>query len=224
MGNKNKNTNENKEIDKEALIDIMNDTIFNLQDLLKEESIYKQIVRFEDAKEKQTIKGDIRDHFRNEKGESQTKRLWAMLGHIKKENVVCLNVGSSYNINIEICDIIDSMFSEVTTIYKDSVFYKGLNIYTYTGYNTKECVKYRRMRALFKEFTFIEIDVSKYLKGIDIGEYPAINYAEVKFAYEHKALLWNPAPVDNRPGSINKEREILKEFLNLIQNESLVMS
>ena len=28
--------NENKEIDKEALIDIMNDTIFNLQDFLKE--------------------------------------------------------------------------------------------------------------------------------------------------------------------------------------------
>lgn len=72
----------------------------------------------------------------------------------------------------------------------------------------KKSVKYRSMYDLCKEFIVYEIDIPRYIKDTDVNEYNAVSYAEVKFAYETKALYWNPAPKMQD----NQERESLNKF------------
>ena len=62
----------------------------------------------------------------------------------------------------------------------------------------------------YKNFKIYKIDIERYLLDEKVGDFNKINYAEVKFAYDNKALLWNPAP----PCYGNQEKEILKMLLN----------
>lgn len=74
----------------------------------------------------------------------------------------------------------------------------------------KLSVKYRTVYKKYDEFFVCKVNVEETIKGIDIGDYDAVNYAEVKFAWNHKALLWNPAP----PTNGNKEKEILHRYFS----------
>ena len=66
-----------------------------------------------------------------------------------------------------------------------------------------------------EDFIIYEIIAEKYLANIDYGDYDKINYSEVKFALEHRAYLWNPAPSTHG----NKEREILATFKTRKENK-----
>lgn len=96
------------------------------------------------------------------------------------------------------------MISEPKEQAKKTVFHE--NVYHIKTYMDKTSVKYRSMYEGCKEFVVFEIDVPIYLKDTDVGKYNTVEYAEVKFAYETKALYWNPAPRMNG----NKEWEILE--------------
>lgn len=134
---------------------------------------------------------------------TDVKRLWAMFGIVNNKSY-CIQVGSSKNIYSEIKAILKSMVSEPQKIMKSTEFHK--DVYEFQTYMDKESVKYRSIASKYNNFEIYEIKIGDYLKGCDIGDYDKVNYSEVKFAFENKALLWNPAPQTNN----NKEKEILK--------------
>ena len=135
------------------------------------------------------------------------KDLWAIFG--RKENVwQCVQVGSSKNTCREIKDILYYMISEPKESPKSTFFHK--NVYTFCSYMDKLSVKYRTVYKKYDEFFVCKVNVEETIKGINIGGYDSLNYAEVKFAWNHKALLWNPAP----PTNGNKEKEILHRYFS----------
>ena len=142
----------------------------------------------------------------NDNKEGQ-KELWAIFGK-KNEKAAwqCIQVGSSKNINAEIKGILYSMISTPKEIKQDTTFHK--DVYTFYSYMDKLSVKYREIYRQYNNFFLCKVDVEKVLEDINIEQYDPVNYAEVKFAYDNKALLWNPAPATNG----NKEREILAKF------------
>lgn len=139
---------------------------------------------------------------------SQTdKALWAIFGNGKEiERWTCLEVGSSQNIKSELREILRLMISEPQIVKKATTFHK--DVYEFCTYKDKASVKYRAMYQLCEEFVVYEIDVREYLAGTDIEKYDSVNYAEVKFACETRALYWNPAPETYG----NQEREIFKKI------------
>lgn len=135
--------------------------------------------------------------------------LWTIFGENKKtKNRECLHVGSSKDIYKELRDILRLMISSPEKVSISTTFHK--NVYVFTTYMDKCSVKYRMIFENYTNFEIYIIDTEKYLSREDIGDYNKINYAEVKFAYDNKALLWNPAP----PCYGNQEKEILKMLLN----------
>ena len=116
----------------------------------------------------------------------EEKRLWAIFGKSKESNCLhCLQVGSSKNIISEIKGILRLMISKPEKIKISTAFHK--DVY---------------------DFSIYEIEVDIYLEGVDIKAYDKVNFAEVKFAFENKAILWNPAPATYG----NKEQEIYKNY------------
>lgn len=153
-------------------------------------------------------KSDIRKYKIKLNGNKvKQKDLWAIFG--RKENAwQCIQVGSSKNAYREIKEILYYMISEPKESPKSTFFHK--NVYTFYSYMDKLSVKYRTVYKKYDEFFVCKVNVEEVLKGIDIGCYNPINYAEVKFAWDHKALLWNPAPLTNG----NREKEILNKYFS----------
>ena len=136
------------------------------------------------------------------------KRLWAIFGKRRdNKDWICLQVGSSVDIVQELRSILRLMIARPEVKKISTQFQK--DAYTFYLHKDKTSVKYRSVYRMCEEFDVYEIKVDSYIGNEDIGQYDKINYAEVKFAYEHKAWLWNPAPQTNG----NKEQEILKLFL-----------
>lgn len=135
--------------------------------------------------------------------------LWAIFGKNKKtENRECLHVGSGKHICSELQKILKLMISKPNKVSKSTAFYP--NVYDFTTYMDKDSTKYRMIYENYTNFEIYIIDTEKYLDVEDVGDYNKINYAEVKFAYENKALLWNPAPSFHG----NQEQKILREVSN----------
>jgi hypothetical protein len=155
------------------------------------------------------IQREIRDYSTFEY-EKRHKHLWSLWGKVKNNKWVCVEVGSSNDIKSEISEIISLMVSVPYEVGKTGLFHEDVNIYSFYTYSDKNSCKYRRCNELFKEFIWIEINVEKYTEALDIGEYNCVDYAEVKYAFDNKALLWNPAPAMNK----NKEKEILRNFVD----------
>lgn len=138
------------------------------------------------------------------------KGLWTIFGKGNGiDNWTCLHVGSSRNIKSELNDILKLMVSESKKLKKNTTFHE--EVYELQSYMDKASVKYRSMYNLCKEFIVYEIDVPTYLKDTDGEEYNRVEYAEVKFANETRALYWNPAPKMNG----NQEWEI---YINKFKN------
>ena len=163
------------------------------------------------------IIGDVRRHS-TFKYEKEHKQLWSLWGKVDKEKGICVEVGSSNNIINEICEIIRLMASVPFEVGKTGAFHKGVNLYSFYTYSDKNSCKYRKCNELFQEFIWVEIHVENYVEALDIGGYNCVNYAEVKYAYDNKALLWNPAPAMYG----NKEKEILGRFLNGKDSNSIL--
>lgn len=137
------------------------------------------------------------------------KKLWALFGKNEEfEKWVCLEVGSSQNIRNEIVYDLKLMVETPYEVSKDSAFYK--DVFKFRTYSDRQSCKYRAIIEMYKEFCWCEIDVSEYVDIQDINSWNTINYAEVKFAFETKAIFWNPAPATYG----NQEKEILNEFIN----------
>lgn len=143
---------------------------------------------------------------------SDEKKLWAMFARKKRDldndksdmTQICIQVGSSKNIYSELREILRCMISEPKKEKVSTEF--SVEAYIFTTFMDKDSVKYRSIYEKFEDFIIYEIIVEKYLANIDYENYDKINYSEVKFALEHRAYLWNPAP----PTYGNKEREILQ--------------
>lgn len=137
------------------------------------------------------------------------KGLWTIFGKGKGiDNWTCLHVGSSRDIKKELNGILKLMVSRSEKLRKSTIFHK--DVYELCTYMDKASVKYRSMYKLCKEFVVYEIDVPTYLKSTDAEKYSNVEYAEVKFACETKALYWNPAPKMNG----NREQEILTNLIS----------
>lgn len=135
--------------------------------------------------------------------------LWTIFGKNKKtENRECLHVGSGKNICGELRKILKLMISKPKKVSKSTAFFT--NVYDFTTYMDKDSAKYRMIYENYTNFEIYIIDTEKYLLGENIGDYNKINYAEVKFAYDNKALLWNPAPASYG----NQEQKVLGEVSN----------
>lgn len=135
--------------------------------------------------------------------------IWTIFGKNKKtKNRECLHVGSGKHICSELRKILKLMISKPKKVSKSTAFYP--NVYDFTTYMDKDSAKYRMIYENYTNFEIYIIDTEKYLSEEDIGDYNKINYAEVKFAYDNKALLWNPAP----PFYGNQEQKILREVSN----------
>ena len=135
--------------------------------------------------------------------------LWTIFAKNKENNKTeCLHVGSGKDICSELRKILKLMISKPEKVSISTTFHK--NGYEITTYNDKNSIKYRMLYQNYDNFEIYKINVEKYLLGENLGDYNKINYAEVKFAYDNKALLWNPAPACNG----NQEKEILNKFLN----------
>lgn len=141
--------------------------------------------------------------------EDEENGVWTIFGKNKKtKNRECLHVGSSKNIYKELRAILRLMISKPEKVSISITFHK--NVYDFTTYIDKNSIKYRMIYQNYKNFKIYKIDIERYLMGEKVGDYDKINYAEVKFAYDNRALLWNPAPACNG----NQEKEILNKFLN----------
>lgn len=141
--------------------------------------------------------------------EDEENGVWTIFGKNKKtKNRECLHVGSSKNIYKELRAILRLMISKPEKVSISTIFHK--NVYDFTTYIDKNSIKYRMIYQNYKNFKIYKIDIERYLMGEKVGDYDKINYAEVKFAYDNRALLWNPAPACNG----NQEKEILNKFLN----------
>ena len=148
----------------------------------------------------------------NQKEQDVKKRLWAIFGRKDTDKWFCLQVGSSFNICSEIRENLNAMKSEPTCIAKSTFFHD--NVYSFNTYMDKYSVKYRAMYDKCEQFIIYEIDVSEYLKDEDCGTYDEVNYAEVMFADETKAMFWNPAPATYG----NQEREIYDNVFKINNN------
>lgn len=164
-----------------------------------------EICRFSELK-----KSDVTNLLKDYKTLYTTdKGLWTIFGKGNGiDNWTCLHVGSSQDIKLELSGILKLMVSKAKKLEKSTIFHE--NVYELWTYMDKASVKYRSMYNLCKEFVVYEIDVPTYLKDTDVDaeKYNNVEYAEVKFAYETKALYWNPAPKMNG----NQERDILINF------------
>lgn len=139
------------------------------------------------------------------------RKLWGLFGRDRKDDEwVCLEVGSSNDIKSEIVANLRLMLNTREQVWKCSEFHRDRQLFEFWTYSDRQSYKYRKISQICKEFRWCEIDIDKYLK--DDKEYPnnIINYAEVKYALETKALFWNPAPATNG----NKEKEILNHLRN----------
>ncbi len=184
----------------------------------KDESFHKMICTHkavENQKEVLQIKKNVRGYFKSNDKKDSEKRLWGFWGKVEDNKWVCLEVGSSTNICKEICEIIGLMGSEQNETGKTGYFHDDVKVYKFMCYSDKNSRKYRRVNELFNDFMWVEIVIDKYLKNIEIGEFNRVNYAEVKYAKDYAALIWNPAPAMGN----NQEKEILKKFENDAKKE-----
>lgn len=159
------------------------------------------------------IKEDIIDENKRKKLFVQIKKgckegkIWALLGKTNKDELICLQVASAKDISKEIVADIKCMLplSVKDTKPWKSKFHENVFEAKY-GLDVR-CQKYRDMFERFDNFSIIIIEHEIYLKNIDCIFNP-IKYAEVKYAYDTKALYWN---------AIKEEHEILR---NIRQDEN----
>ena len=186
----------------------------SLKENLNKYDYLKEICKFSDLTNvniEQLIKGVSNDE----------KKLWAMFARkrrgLNKDNSdlaqICVQVGSSINIYSELRRILRCMISEPKKEKVSTEF--TVDAYMFTTFMDKDSIKYRSIYNEFEDFIIYEIIAEKYLANIDYGDYDKINYLEVKFALEHRAYLWNPAPSTYG----NKEREILATFKTRKENK-----
>ena len=186
----------------------------SVEENLNKYDYLKEICKFSDLTNvniKQLIKGVSNDE----------KKLWAMFARKKRglnnDNFdleqICVQVGSSINIYSELRGILRCMISEPKKEEVSTEF--TVDAYMFTTFMDKDSIKYRSIYNKFEDFIIYEIIVEKYLANIDYENYDKINYSEVKFALEHRAYLWNPAPSTHG----NKEREILATFKTRKENK-----
>lgn len=139
------------------------------------------------------------------------KRVWALFGR-DGEDWFCLEVGSSNNIQAEILSNLQSMQQEPKEVWKGAYFHKDEQLFAFQTYMDRASCKYRGMLKLCEEFCWCEIDIDSYKRVNQLPEDMKIdditNYVEVKFAYDTKALFWNPSPATNG----NQEKAILQKL------------
>lgn len=164
--------------------------------------------KIDDSEKLRDIQKEVRQHHLFEYNDKNQKHLWAMWGKADNDQWICIEVGSSLDILGEICEILGMMCSSPGKVYKHGYFYREMPTFSYETYATKNCCKYQRMHKLFDAFAWKEINIDEYVKNFDIGNYDKVNYAEVRFAYDKKPLLWNPAPAMRG----NQEKTILCEL------------
>jgi hypothetical protein len=172
---------------------------FNKNDNKKINEVYKDIKKYNSK--------DIKEYNSNVKTE---KGLWAIFCGRKDEKYKCMQVGSSYNINKELKDILDLMRLEPKKISVDTTFTK--KAFSYEIGRDKNSEKYRAIYKKHDNFIFLCINADTFSK--ERGEYDSVNFSEVKFAFLTKALLWNPAPSTSSRGKKNKEKEIYNKIKN----------
>lgn len=137
------------------------------------------------------------------------KRLWALWGKTKNSKEwICLEVGSSKDIKKEIRSDLSLMISKPEQVKKSSAFYS--EVFEYMTYMDRTSCKYRKIYEICDSFEWFEIDIDKYLQNRDFSGYNKVNYAEVSYAYETRALFWNPSPAVNG----NQEMIILEKLQN----------
>lgn len=135
------------------------------------------------------------------------KRLWSLWGKTRNnEEWICLEVGSSKDIKKEIRSDLSLMISKPEQIKKSSAFYS--EVFEYMTYMDRTSCKYRKIYEICNSFEWFEIDIDKYLENRDFSGYNKVNYAEVSYAYEMRALFWNPSPAVNG----NQEMKILEKI------------
>lgn len=148
-----------------------------------------------------------------------TKKLWVLFGKKEYEDDwICLELGSSDNIISEIKGIIKLLDSKQSIVYKDSEFHKGEKIFEFMSYSDRTSCKYRSIAQKFDNLCFYEVNVANYCDKDSLFNnikhkmrdsiINKVNYAEVKIAFDTKALYWNPAPAT----IYNQEKIILKEI------------
>ena len=185
----------------------------SLKENLNKYDHLKEICKFSDLTNvniEQLIKGVSNDE----------KKLWAIFARkrrgLNNDNSdlaqICVQVGSSINIYSELRRILRCMISEPKKEKVSTEF--SVEAYIFNTFMDKDSIKYRSIYNEFEDFIIYEIIVEKYLANIDYENYDKINYSEVKFALEHRAYLWNPAP----PTYGNKEQEILSNFKTRKEN------
>lgn len=149
----------------------------------------------------------VKELFNKIRHECSNGKIWALLGGNVINQYICLQVASSSAIATEIISDIKCMmpFNKMKdikswsgTFYKDEIFKVKYGL-------DARCQKYNDMYCRFNEFCIILINPDEYLKNIDTKGFHLINYAEVKFAYDTKALYW-------KPNTFKKENLILKEL------------
>lgn len=187
---------------------------------IKQENCIKEICSFNNEKIEQNeglnnvineVKGHNLYKYRDDK---INKGLWVIYGKPKIEGIdnkqwICLEVGSSKDIKKELIAILRLMISESKEVPKHSAFFE--NVFNFTTYLDRTSVKYRKLNEICSEFAMFEVDIENYVYEDEIKSYNTINFAEVKYAFKHKALFWNPSPSVHG----NQENKILREvFLN----------
>ncbi len=148
--------------------------------------------------------GEIFKHIRNNISDKE-KKVWALLGGEKKNKWICLQVASANNIQKEIISDIKCMLPLKKDDRKQWSSKFHSNIFKVQYGMDVRCQKYRDMCEHFDFFRIIVINPEEYIKGNNNGEFDLIKYTEVKFAYETKALYWNP---------FNEEHKILEVIKN----------
>ena len=190
--------------------------IKNIEDWYKNKPYVKEICSFDknmdDNEAIKQVYKRIKEYDPNVKTETE-KGLWAIFCRRKDEKYKCLQVGSSYNINKELKDILDLMRLKPKKISVDTTFTE--KAFSYEIGRDKNSEKYRAKYKEYDKFIFLWINADTFSK--ERGEYDPVNFSEVKFAFLTKALLWNPAPSTSSRGKKNKEKEIY----NKIKNEEI---
>ena len=96
--------------------------IKNIEDWCKIKSYVEEICYFDKNMDNEAI-NQVYKRIKNVKKETE-KGLWAIFCGRKDEKYKCLQVGSSYNINKELKDILDLMRLESKKISVDTTFTK----------------------------------------------------------------------------------------------------
>ena len=157
--------------------------------------------KIETAEQREQLKKQVRNYSLVE--DLERRHLWVLLAEMDDNLWRCIEVGSSNDIKGEICSDIDCMAQpKITEISKGGFLHKGKEIYDAYTYADKVSCKYRYINDTFDHFMWIEVEIDKFLAGIDTGIQDKVSFAEVKCAVDYKALLWNP---------VSKEWTILKE-------------